>query len=237
MKNSEATDEITIEDPELVRDYLNKHQEFFVDNSDLLAKLDLPHGNNGSISLVEKQVAILRDRDKESRAKLDEFVKTAKHNDDIFKKCQFMILGLMEATDRESLLKNMEKGFKRDFKSSAYSLLIFGDEPKQINHFTNVISRDAAQEYVAPLIRSTKPTLGTLRPAEQDFLFRHQSEKVKSAVVLSIREGREQIALLAIGSSDENYFKAGMGTLFINFIADALARMIPRYLTDRDDPQ
>ncbi len=230
MKSKEKPATVAIEDPELIRDYLKENPDFFTDNSDLLAEITLPHGENGAISLVEKQVAMLRERDKSSRVKLDEFLKAAKQNDDIFKKSQFMVLGLIEATDKDSFLKNLEKGFKRDFKSSAYSLMIFGDEPKQINHFTSVVSKDTAKEYVASLIRSTKPTLGVLRPAEQDFLFRHQSEKVKSAVVLSVREGRNQIALLAIGNSDPNYFKAGMGTIFVQFIADVLARMIPRFL-------
>jgi len=72
-----------------------------------------------------------------------------------------------------------------------------------------------------------------LRPVEQDFLFRHASGKVKSAAVLSVKDparrgsSRGQIALLAIGSDDENYFQPGMGTLFIGFIADVLARLLP----------
>lgn len=230
MKQKEQSTDASIEDPVLVRDYLARHPDFFVDNDDLLLTLNLPHGESGAISLVEKQVAMLRERDKSSRVKLDEFLKAAKQNDDIFKKCQFMILGLIEAEDPKAFLKNLEKGFKRDFKSSAYSLLIFGDDPKQINHFTSVVRKETAKEYVAALIRSTKPTLGKLRPTEQDFLFRHQSEKVKSSVVLSVREGREQIALLAIGNSDPDYFRPGMGTVFVQFIADTLARLIPRFL-------
>ena len=232
MKTDEKSAEGAIEDPNQIRDYLSQNPDFFVENSDLLTELALPHGQQGAISLVEKQVSMLRERDKASRIKLDEYLKAAQQNDDIFKKSQFMILGLIEADDKETFLRNLEKGFKRDFKSSAYSLLIFGEEPKQINHFTSVVSKATAKEYVASLIRSTKPTLGVLRPAEQDFLFRHQSEKVKSAVVLSIREGREQTALLAIGSSDPNYFQPGMGTLFVQFIADVLARLIPRHLRD-----
>jgi uncharacterized protein YigA (DUF484 family) len=232
MKSEEKTHNVAIEDPDQIREYLSQHPDFFVENDDLLTELNLPHGENGAISLVEKQVSMLRERDKASRVKLDEFLKAAKQNDDIFKKSQFMILGLVEASDQDSFFKNLEKGFKRDFKSSAYSLLIFGSEPRQINHFTSVVSKDTAKEFVASLIRSTKPTLGVLRPAEQDFLFRHQSEKVKSAVVLSVREGREQIALLAIGNSDPNYFQPGMGTLFVQFIADVLARLIPRFLKD-----
>jgi len=87
----------------------------------------------------------------------------------------------------------------------------------------------AAKDYIGGLIRAKQPTLGVLRPSEQDFLFRHKSDKVESAAVLSVRKNR-QIALLAIGSEDANYFKPGMGTVFIGFVADTLAKLIPKHI-------
>ncbi len=217
-------------DANLVAEYLANNPDFFQDRDALLVELNLPHAPGGAISLVERQVAAMRERNKESKKKLDEYVKVAKQNDDIYKKCQYMILGLVEADSQEAFLKNLEKGFKRDFKSSAYSLIVFGSKPSQVNHFTTIVQKESAKEYVGSLMKSKKPTLGVLRPSEQDFLFRHQSDKVKSAVVMSVRLGRDQIALLAIGSSDAKYFQAGMGTAFVGFIADTLARLIPRFI-------
>ena len=81
------------------------------------------------------------------------------------------------------------------------------------------------------LMRARKPTLGVLRTDEQDFLFRHKSEDVKSAAVLSVREKNKQIALLAIGSDQTHYFDSKMDTLFIGFIAETLAKLLPRHLT------
>ena len=87
----------------------------------------------------------------------------------------------------------------------------------------------SARHYVGSLIDSETPYLGVLRAAEQDFLFRHASGSVRSAAVLPVtRSG--QYALLAIGSADTNYFKTGMGTMFIEFIADVLARLLPQFV-------
>ncbi|MCH6573762.1 MAG: DUF484 family protein [Bacteroidetes bacterium] len=36
--------------------------------------------------------------------------------------------------------------------------------------------------------------------------------------------------MLAIGSEDANYFKPGMGTVFIGFVADTLAKLIPKHI-------
>ncbi|MCH8258166.1 MAG: DUF484 family protein [Proteobacteria bacterium] len=212
-----------------VADYLLKHREFFKSQEKLLLEMDLPHVNGKAISLVERQVSLLRERNVSTRKKLDEFVASAKRNNEIFEKCRKLILALIDAEDPDQFFAALENSFKKDFHCDAYSLIIFSDTPHQINHFTTSVSEMAAKDYIGSLIRAKQPTLGVLRPSEQDFLFRHQSSKVGSAAVLSVRKNR-QIALLAIGSEDANYFKAGMGTVFIGFVADTLAKLIPRHI-------
>jgi uncharacterized protein YigA (DUF484 family) len=227
--------------PSQVADYLAQHPDFFMDRDELLRNLHLPHIHGGDVSLVERQVSLLRERNRDMRKQLETLVSAATINNDIFSKCQRLVLSLLEAQDSEAFYKALEQSFKRDFKCNAYSLLVFNDDARQINHFTYSVPESAAREYVGALMKSKKPTLGVLRPSEQDFLFRHASAKVKSAAVLSVRTAAtespqdngvkgQQMALLAIGSSDAHYFQAGMGTVFIGFIADVLARQLPMRL-------
>jgi len=216
-------------DESAVADYLDRHPEFFTSRDELLLKMELPHQKGQAISLVEKQVSLLRERNTDTRRKLDEFVESANKNNEIFNKCRSLILKLIEAEDSDQFFKALEDSFKQDFECEAYSLIIFSDTPHQINHFTTTVSEMAAKDFIGGLIRAKEPTLGVLRPAEQDFLFRHKSESVKSAAVLSVRKNR-QIALLALGSEDAHYFQSGMGTLFIGFIADALAKLLPKHI-------
>ena len=212
-----------------VADYLHKHPDFFEDQQDLLLNLALPHGEGEAVSLMERQISLLREGSIDTRSKLDEFVESARQNNEIFDKCRKLILNLIGAEDPDQFFAALEDSFKNDFECHAYSLIIFSDTPHQINHFTSSVSEMAAKDHIASLIRAKQPTLGILRPAEQDFLFRHQSNKVKSAAVLSVRKNR-QIALLAIGSGDANYFKPGMGTMFIGFVADTLAKLLPKHI-------
>ncbi|MFT7686015.1 MAG: hypothetical protein ACI9FB_001360 [Candidatus Azotimanducaceae bacterium] len=211
-----------------VASYLEKNPDFFADRHKLLMSLELPHHRSGTVSLVEKQVSLLRERNLSNKKKLERFIQTAKSNDLIFANCQKLILSLISAEDKASFFAALEQSFKRDFKCNAYSLIIFDDDPKQINHFTSLVSRSAATEYVSGLMKNKQATLGALRPSEQDFLFRHQSAKVKSAAVLPLMQGKKQYALLAIGSEDSLYFQSGMGTVFIEFIADVLSLMLPQ---------
>lgn len=213
--------------------YLSANPDFFASRDNLLLKLKLPHNDKGTVSLVEKQVEVLRERQKKTRKQLNEFIKSAERNHEIFEKSKKLILNLIAAKTSTEFFGALEKSFKKDFKCKAYSLIVFGDKPRQINHFTSAVRAASAREYVGALMRSREPTLGVLRSDEQDFLFRHKSEDVKSAAVIAVRDKNKQIALLAIGSEDARYFDSSMDTLFIGFIAETLAKLLPRHIARR----
>jgi uncharacterized protein YigA (DUF484 family) len=209
--------------------YLLANPDFFVDRESLLLKIQVPHKSKGTISLVEKQLDVFRNRQKGTRKQLKEFVKNAERNKEIFDKSRKLILSMMAAKRSSEFFAALEKGLRRDFGCKVNSLVVFG-KPQQINHFTARLPAEAARKYVGALMQSKVPTLGLLRPKEQDFLFQDQSKKVKSAAVLTIRDKNKYLGMLAIGSSDSEYFTPDMDTLFISFIAESLGKLLPQHL-------
>jgi uncharacterized protein YigA (DUF484 family) len=209
--------------------YLLENPDFFVDRDRLLLKIQVPHKNRGTISLVEKQLDVIRNRQKETKMQLKEFVENAERNKEIFDKSRKLILSMMAAKRSSEFFAALEKGLKRDFRCKVNALVVFG-KPKQINHFTSRIPAESARKYVGPLMQRKAPTLGTLRPREQAFLFRDQSKKVKSAAVLTIRDKNKYLGILAIGSRDNEYFTPDMDALFISFIAETLGKLLPKHL-------
>ena len=209
--------------------YLLENPEFFVDRNSLLLKIQVPHKSKGTISLVERQLDVIRGQQKETKKQLKEFVDNAERNKEIFDKSRKLILSMMAAEPSSEFFAALEKGLKRDFRSKAHSLVVFG-KSRQINHFTSQIPAESAKKHVGTLMKNKTPSLGTLRTREQDFLFRDQSKKVKSAAVLSIRDKNKYIGMLAIGSSDPDYFTPDMDGIFISFIAEALGKLLPQHL-------
>jgi len=209
--------------------YLLANPGFFVDRDNLLLKIQVPHKSKGTISLVEKQLDVIRDRQKETKKQLKEFVYNAERNKEIFDKSRKLILSMIAAKRSSEFFSALEKGLKLDFRSKANSLVVFG-KTKQINHFTSRVPAEAAKKYVGTLMQSKAPSLGTLRPREQDFLFQDQSKKVKSSAVLTIRDKNKYLGMLAIGSSDPEYFTPDMDGIFISFIAEALGKLLPQHL-------
>jgi len=66
-----------------VADYLQNFPDFFERNSQLLTKLRLPHVRDvaATVSLVERQVEVLRERNQSLERKLKELVDVARAND------------------------------------------------------------------------------------------------------------------------------------------------------------
>ena len=55
---------------DMVRAFLSDNPTFLADNPDILELLDLPHNSGKAISLVERQVGVMRDRNREMRLSL-----------------------------------------------------------------------------------------------------------------------------------------------------------------------
>jgi len=217
-----------------VSEYLKAHPDFFSGNEDLLLSMYLPHQSGETVSLVERQVTLLRERNQQARRQLEQIMLAAANNSAIFEKCKSLIVRLLEVNDADGFFNTLEDSFRDDFSATAYSLIIFSDDANQVNHFTTRVTEASAREFVGGLIDNKNPLLGVLRDQERDFLFRHSSDKVASAAVVPVKNQRN-IALLSIGSDDAGYFESGMGTIFISFIADMLSRLIPRYVTGVQD--
>ena len=133
MKSKQKTDE-----PELtgtqVAEYLSANPDFFSDRDSLLALMTLPHQQGGAVSLVERQVSVLRDRNRSTKNHLDDLLNAARRNNEIFDKCQSLILSLLAAKDPITFFDALESGLKHEFDCHAYSLVIFSDDPEQVNH-------------------------------------------------------------------------------------------------------
>ena len=69
---------------DIVRQFLRDNPAFLDDNPDILESLSLPHNSGKAVSLVERQVGVMRDRNKEMRNRLDNMLATAHDNDLLF---------------------------------------------------------------------------------------------------------------------------------------------------------
>ena len=80
--STQATPEFVEEElsEQAVHDFLAAHPDFFERHSTLLSSLNLPHASGGAISLVERQVSVLRQKELKLERKLRELIEVARRN-------------------------------------------------------------------------------------------------------------------------------------------------------------
>ncbi|WP_067516095.1 DUF484 family protein [Endozoicomonas ascidiicola] len=214
-----------------VADYLQAHPDFFVDHDDLLLELTLPHKRGDTISLVERQVALLRERALDYRYQLNRLSENAKENEQLFEKMRLLVLSLLESKDLEQLIDTISDSLNHEFGIEFHSLMLFSDKPMSLP--VRIEHNDVANMALGSLLSSGKAVSGQVTPAEMDFLFQEQSEKVGSVAIIPLNYSLidpPQLGILALGSSDKEHFKAGMGTVFISYLGDVLSRVLARHM-------
>lgn len=224
-RNRDAEAGISAED---VVAYLTEHPDFFRRHEQALLDLELPHRAGAAVSLVERQVSLLRERNIDSRQRLGRLMETARDNDLLFSRTRRLVLGLLEADSLESCARAVLDALRRDFSIEYGTLHLLTGSSLAWPQGTDTLDRASAGAVLNGLLGVGRPIVGPLRPQERAILFGAAGEDVQSAAVVPVG-GATCFAVLAAGSTDPRRFHAEMGTMFLEFIGEVLARLLPRF--------
>ncbi len=216
-----------------VRDYLAANPDFFEHNAKLLGSLNLPHASGGTVSLVERQVSMLRQRDLKLERQLKELIEVARANDVLSAKIHELTLQLLAAGDLRSTLIAIEEAMRSGFDADQAVLVLFG-EPEafadiNVGRFFHVAKRkDSALKPFATFLNGNGARCGRIRDSQREFLFHADAEEIGSAALVPLGKGSE-IGFLAVGSVDTERFHPGMSIDFLTRLGDLIAGALKRY--------
>lgn len=212
---------------EQVAEYLAAHPDFFDAHVGLLEKLYVPHQRGTTVSLVERQTSLLRERNQKLHGHLAELIEIARHNDIQFEKTKRMVLSLLEAQTLDDVAIAIEESLCQDFYGDDARLILFSDAPFDVNSL-RILSRSDCS-LVQPLVETSMPSCGQLSEPMNRFLFQENATRIQSAAVVPLVKG-ETLGLLAIGSFDPDYFQSSQGTLFLSYVGEVLSRIVMHIL-------
>ncbi|MDO6748400.1 DUF484 family protein [Gilvimarinus sp. 1_MG-2023] len=212
-----------------VAQFLADNPEFFVEHPGLLTELQLPHDSGTAVSLVERQVSVLRDRNMDMRHRLSQLLDNARDNDRLFDKTKLLILSLLEARDLGDIIDALHYSFNKEFNIQFTRTILFGDVDKIAGSEARVVSIFDARENIGALLKSNRSFCGHLDDAHKQYIFGDAASEIGSAATVPLVHGNT-FGLLAIGNRDPKYYRSSMGTLFLAYIAEVLNRLIPPHL-------
>jgi len=214
---------------EAIARYLQHNPDFFERHQELLVRLKLPHARGGStVSLIERQVEVLRERQAGLEGKLAEFVNVARSNDLVAEKIHRFTRRLLRAPSRAVVIEQLEASLREDFDAFHSVLVLIGageDLPPQ--RFLRIVSPEEPNlKSFETLFASGKPRCGQARDSQREFLFGTDAQDIGSVALIPLGE-KGGVGLLALGSTDRDRFHPGMSTEFLarlgELIADALS--------------
>ncbi|MEJ0099168.1 MAG: DUF484 family protein [Pseudomonadota bacterium] len=224
-----AHDAVSPTDEEIAA-WLTAHPDFFVRNSGLLTTLRLPHASGGVISLIERQIEVLREKNHDGETRLAELVSIARGNEQLVAKIHEFTRRLMRASTSRAVLVQMEAAFRENFEVSQTVLLLFGTvvpNSGDLRFVRQVAASDSNLAGFESLLSSGRPRCGQIRDTQRDFIFGADSVNVGSVALVPLTTPTP-LGLLVLGSPNRDRFHPGVSTDFLahlgELIGDALAR-------------
>ena len=200
--------------PKDVEEFLRAHPNFLQDRPGLLAVLNLPHGGEGAVSLVERQVSVLRQRNIVSRQQINSLSDIGRENDRLLEATRRTVLALLAGTNRQELAQIWLVQVTNTFKAELGALIWITGEPNS----------NSAESVADKLIGQGESFCGVLRPEEMNALFASDAPQ-GSAALSPIRNGSDILGVLAVGARDSARYRQEDGTIFLEYLAEVIGQL------------
>jgi len=209
-----------------VAEFLKSHPDFFQQYPNVLASMDLEHQAKGAVSLIERQVTLLREHHQTTRLRLVELSNIAKTNEALLNRIRSLSIAAASESTPKNILGALSKVIIEEFRLDAVYL---------------VVERKAWPMYSENVITVTAEDITNLSHAIYDLptFVGRPSEKIREIALKGKEETTASVTMacfkykglnsyMVVGSRDENHFTNEMSTDFVSYIARFLEAILNR---------
>ncbi len=204
---------------QVVADYLRDHPDFFHHHQDLVARLSIPHREQGAVSLVEVQLKRQRVRIEELEEEITQLMSLAANNDRTFHdfmQLQEQVLGCEQLSDVVAYVEQTA----RSLGLKGYLKLF--DAPNNANK----LNRENYSRFATNHLNGKEAFLGRMKSADRELLFAGQKvPELGSFAVLPIIRKKPR-GVVAFSSDDGGHFQPNLDTLFLRHLTLVLGQLV-----------
>ena len=223
---------------ETVANFLTNNPDFFHRNPTILAEMSLPHNSGNATSLIERQVAILRERGIQTRHKLGELIEAAKENDNLLNTTQSLVIDLINAGSLNNIFTLLQSELHKKFAVESASVILISDTDTQNQYSIDATffqDTNDAEEKISGIVNNNQSLCGSLRETEAAFIFNDTQYAIGSAAIASKKiersTGADIIVMLAVAHHNADHYNSDTGTLFLDYLCDILTALVKRQLS------
>lgn len=213
-----------------VASYLRDHPEFFGSHPELLSSITVPHHHGGrAISLHERQLEVLREKNRTLERRLADLIRVGEENDAIVDRLQKWTRSMLVVSDPAALPSLVVDGMSTSFAVPQVALRLWG-----VREACRDLPCAAPVEVEAITLANSlaRPYCGPNADLLAAMWLPEGGAATRSIALLALRKGSDPQAfgMLVLGSADAERFQASMGTAFLERIAEiasaALSRLV-----------
>jgi uncharacterized protein YigA (DUF484 family) len=205
---------------DIVSRYLRQNPDFLERQPALLKHLELSHASGPAVSLIERQVQYLRQQNDALQQQHNQLIQIASDNEKLMSRLHQLTLELMSMGDLPSFFDRLSEALLNEFKADILNITLFDlkidADPKTPLHRAR--REDPEVQQFQDYLDKGHSICGRLNRNKRDYLFGSRAQWVQSMVLVPMG----QDGILAIGSSDPARFYPGMGTLFLDLLANVV---------------
>lgn len=213
-----------------VAEFLTSHPKFFIDHGSVLANLSIPAPHGGrAISLHERQLEVLREKNRALEMRLAELMRNGQENDAIIEKIQRWTRQLLLCADPAELPAHVVNGMTEIFLVPQVSLRLWTLRAEYRN---GPFAQTAADKELTQISELTRPRCGDGKDMPARTWLPAEGADTRSMALLPLRKGAgpKAFGALVLGSADAERFRAGMGTAFLERIAETASAALSRLI-------
>lgn len=218
------SDDLPLTD-ELVSAYIQDNPEFFNRNSELMTGLRLTDSQRGTVSLVERQQQLLRQKVHNLEDEITQLMSVASHNESLFMLYSDLYLRLLDCQSASELLDCLAQTTIELLSLSAFKLYLL--DSGVIEHGS--LSTNDCQGVMQNRLKNSDYYFGRLQQSEQQLIFSHNC--TGSVVLVKLDHDGKELGFLAISSDDAHHFDPRMDTLLLSQFKRLVAKLLKQHLS------
>lgn len=206
--------------------FLRANPTFLDQHPELLRQLSIPHDSGEAVSLLERQVAVLRDDHARLRQQFEALLANARENERLNGRIHALALGLVNAAGPRAIFATLDTALCEQFGADRVASLVFAEpafvDSGEVPQFCG--RESAARAAFATVIDAGTSVCGVPDAVQYAALF--GDDEVRGSAVLMPLAGADWDGVLAIASDDAARYQADMGTEFLNYLKDVAVLVI-----------
>ena len=209
-----------------VAEYLKTNPGFFEQYADLLAQIYVPHPHGGrAVSLAERQMLTLREKNRQTESKLAELIAFGEENDAISEKVHRLAVGLIAVETFPAVVNLLNFHLRDDFAVPHVALRLW-KHPVGVNALPEFVAIAGELQVFADTL--AHPYCGSTSGFGTAAWFGEKAAHMRSQALIALCDGGTTIGLLALGSEDAQRFYTEMGTLYLERIGEMVSAALQR---------